>query len=152
MGADLDDLEGKRRRLYQELARLGDLRRGSIAVNFRRCGKANCACARPNHRGHGPQYLHVTKANGRSHARTLKPGPALEKLEGEIANHRRLRQLVLELIAVNEKICDLRPEPAAETSARRSSSGAVRLPRLTEPPGGSSRRTSSGAVRIPQTS
>lgn len=148
VGADLEFLEAKRVRLHQELARLGDLRRGSITVNFRRCGKPNCACVRANHRGHGPQYLLVTKSKGRSHARTLKPGPAFEKLENEIANHRRFRELVSEIIAVNEAICELRPAPASGAGARRSSSGAVHVLRLTRPPGDSPRRSSSGGVRI----
>ena len=145
VGADLEFLEAKRARLYQELARLGDLRRGSITVNFRRCGKPNCACVRANHRGHGPQYLLVTKLKGRSHARTLKPGPALEKLGSEIANHRRFRELVSEIVAVNEAICELRPEPASGAGARRGTSGGVHVLRLPRPPGDAPRRTSAGA-------
>lgn len=148
MAADLEGLLAERRRLYAELSRLGDLRRGSIAVNFRRCGKPNCACARPNHRGHGPQYLLVTKSKGRSHARSLKPGPALEKLEGEIANHRRLRGLVEEIVAVNEAICELRPAETPGSGARRSSSGAVRIASPPEVFGGAARRSSSGTLRV----
>jgi len=148
MAADLEQLEAERRRLYGELSRLGDLRRGSIAVNFRRCGKENCACARPNHRGHGPQYLLMTKSRGHTRARTFRPGPALEKLEGEIANHRRFRELVEQIVAISDAICELRPSEVPAGGARPSSSGAVRIARPPEAPRAAARRSSTAAVRI----
>ena len=43
----LPDLEAERERLYAQLAAVGDFRRGSVAENYRRSGKPNCACARP---------------------------------------------------------------------------------------------------------
>jgi|SRR5271166_418660 len=52
----LPDLEAERDRLYAQLARVGDFRRGSVSENYRKCGKPNCACAQPGHRGHGPQW------------------------------------------------------------------------------------------------
>ena len=55
--ASPDELEQQRDRLYAELAATGDFRRGSISENYRRCGKPNCACAQPDHPGHGPRYL-----------------------------------------------------------------------------------------------
>ncbi|MGH3519041.1 MAG: DUF6788 family protein [Haloechinothrix sp.] len=39
------------------MAGTGDFRRGSVIENYRRCGKPNCACAQPDHPGHGPRYL-----------------------------------------------------------------------------------------------
>ena len=51
----LETLEAKRARLIQALATLGDFRRGSLSVSYRKCGKPNCACAEAGHRGHGPQ-------------------------------------------------------------------------------------------------
>jgi len=124
---DLDQLEAERARLYQELAQLGDLRRGSIAVNYRRCGKPTCACCRPEHPGHGPQYLLMTKVGGRSHAQSLRPGPGLEKVEREVANHQRFRVVVQQLIAINEQICDARPVGAR--SERPPSPLKKKLPR-----------------------
>ena len=74
MPADLEALREERARLFRKLADLGDFRRGSIAENYRRCGKPNCRCARPEHHGHGPQYLLMTKVEGKSQAKNLKPG------------------------------------------------------------------------------
>ena len=72
MRTALDALQQERTRLFEELAQIGDLRRGSIAENYRRCGKPTCCCAREEHRGHGPQYLLMTKVEGRSHAKNLR--------------------------------------------------------------------------------
>ena len=41
--------------LYRELGQVGDFRRGSLNEVRRKCGKPNCACAAPDHPGHGPQ-------------------------------------------------------------------------------------------------
>ena len=53
---ELAELERRREELYRELARVGDFRRGSLRGVRRRCGKPNCACAAPDHPGHGPQW------------------------------------------------------------------------------------------------
>ena len=46
-GLSLPELEAERDRLYTQLAGVGDFRRGSVSENYRKCGKPNCACARP---------------------------------------------------------------------------------------------------------
>ena len=81
MTTEAERLAAERERLYQALAQVGDFRRGSIGVNYRRCGKPNCACAQPDHPGHGPQYLLTTKINGKSQAKNLHRGPQLVKVE-----------------------------------------------------------------------
>ena len=60
MNKRLNELEAKRRSLHKKLEEIGDFRRGTISVNYRKCGKKNCACAKPGHPGHGPQYLWST--------------------------------------------------------------------------------------------
>ena len=37
------------------ISQVGDFRRGALNAVWRKCGKPNCACAQPGHRGHGPQ-------------------------------------------------------------------------------------------------
>jgi len=61
----LPELEAERERLYEQLAATGDFRRGSISKNYRRCGKPNCACAQPDHPGHGPRYLWTRSVPGK---------------------------------------------------------------------------------------
>ena len=117
---NLEELEVERRRLCGELSEVGDLRRGSIAEIYRRCGKANCVCCEGEHRGHGPRYLLMTKVEGRSRAQDVSPGPELAKVRREVANHQRWRQLVQEMVEVNEQICSARPIDGDEGEAERA--------------------------------
>lgn len=109
MTETLEVLEQRRTALYQQMQALGDFRPGTISVNFRKCGKKNCACARPDHTGHGPQYLWNTTSGGSSRAQNLRLGPDLEKAHQELENHEVFLRLCRELVEVNEKICRLRP-------------------------------------------
>jgi len=109
MGDTLESLEYKRKSFYKKLEGLGDFRRGTISLNYRRCGKKNCACARQGHPGHGPQYLWNTTIKGKSYAKNLKIGLELQKYMEEISNYHSFLKLCSEIIKVNESICDLRP-------------------------------------------
>ena len=107
-------LEEKRKVVYKRIGEIGDFRRGTISVNYRKCGKKNCICTKSGHPGHGPQYLWNTTIKGKSYAKNLKLGPELQKYVEEIASHRKFVQLCDELVGLNEKVCDLRPIPAIE--------------------------------------
>ncbi len=109
MEETMESLEKRRSELYRKLADIGDFRRGTISTNYRKCGKANCACARPRHPGHGPQYLLNGTIGGKSVAENLRLGPELEKVSGEVGNYRRFVELSKELVEINEKICRRRP-------------------------------------------
>ena len=109
MEETLEALALQRGKLCRQLAELGDFRRGMISVNYRKCGRKNCVCAQPAHRGHGPQYLWNSTMGGRSVAKNLKLGPELEKVQAEVANYQRFTALSRQLIEVNGKICRLRP-------------------------------------------
>jgi hypothetical protein len=109
MEETLEGLEKKRKELYQKLEALGDFRRGTISVNYRKCGKKGCACAKPGHPGHGPQYLWNTTIKGKSYAKNLRLGPELEKYMKETGNYRNFLSLSEELVQMNERLCVLRP-------------------------------------------
>ena len=106
---ELAELEHRREELYQELARVGDFRRGSLNGVRRKCGKPNCACAAPGHRGHGPQWNLTRTVAGRTRAVHLRPGPELDKARREVAEYERFRELVGRVTEVNEAICQARP-------------------------------------------
>ena len=89
-----------------KLGQVGDFRRGSLNEVRRRCGKPNCACAAPDHPGHGPQYNLTRTVEGRTRARHLRPGPELEKVRREVGEYERFRDLVVQ---VTEAICEARP-------------------------------------------
>ena len=76
---------------------------------YRKCGKPNCACARPGRRGHGPQYNLTRRVGGKTVNTHLKPGPELEKARREVAEHERFRDLIGRVTEVNEAICRARP-------------------------------------------
>jgi hypothetical protein len=121
VATDIEGLEGERRRLYGDLSEIGDLRRGSIAETYRRCGKSTCACGAADHAGHGPRYLLMTKVDGRSRAHDVPAGPELAKVRREVANHQRFRSLVQQIVEVNEALCQRRPlDEPSEASERRA--------------------------------
>jgi hypothetical protein len=109
VGPSLQDLEQQRKDLFRQMETLGDFRRGTISVNYRKCGKSNCVCARKDHPGHGPQYLWNVSIAGKTQARNLLVGPELEKVEKEVERYHAFLRLSQELIEVNGRICQLRP-------------------------------------------
>lgn len=109
MEETLESLEAQRKSLYQKYEELGDFRRGIISVNYRKCGKKNCVCAKPGQLGHGPQYLWNTTIKGKSYAKSLRLGPELQKYMEETAKYRQFLRLCEELVQLNERISNLRP-------------------------------------------
>jgi hypothetical protein len=112
---ELAELERRRAGLYAELGQLGDFRRGSLNEVRRKCGKPNCACAAPEHPGHGPQWNLTRKADGRTQTVHLRPGPELEKARREVAEYERFRDLAGQVTEVNEAICSARPAVPGST-------------------------------------
>ncbi len=115
----LEKLEEKKDSIHEQLVSLGDFKRGTISVNYRKCGKKKCACTKPGHPGHGPQYLWNTTIKGKSYAKNLKLGPELKKTLEETDNYKVFLKLCEELVKTNEKICQLRdiPEITEESEA-----------------------------------
>ena len=111
--AELDEMEARRAGLYAQLAAVGDFRAGSVNETWRRCGKPNCACAHPGHRGHGPRWLLTRSAGGRTRTRQLAPAE-LAKVRAELANYKEFAVLSEQIVEVNEAICEARP-PASAT-------------------------------------
>lgn len=109
---DLTQLQARRAHLHADLAGVGDFRPGSLSAAMRRCGKTNCACADPAHPGHGPQHLLTRKVAGKTVTVHVRPGPELAKARVEVDRYKRFKQIVDELIDVNEAICAARPVSA----------------------------------------
>lgn len=114
-GRDLAWLERRRGELFALIPGVGDFRRGALNAVWRKCGKANCACAQPGHRGHGPQYNLTRRIGGKTVNTHLKAGPELDKARREVAEHQRFADLVEEVSQVSEAICASRPLTAATT-------------------------------------
>ena len=102
-------LEAERSKLLQEFLSLGDLRPGSVTAVIRRCGKPTCHCARPNDPGHDPQFRLTRRVAGKTTTESFPNPAALRKAQQVVAEFRRFQELSEKLVAVNEKICALRP-------------------------------------------
>jgi hypothetical protein len=94
---DLAWLERRRAELFGLMGQAGDFRRGALNSVWRKCGKPNCACAEPGHRGHGPQWNLTRRIGGKTVNVHLKPGPELDKARAEVAEHQRFAALVEEV-------------------------------------------------------
>src|SRR5450755_4284008 len=116
-GPSLPELEAERERLYAQLSVVGDFRRGSVSENYRKCGKPNCACARPGHPGHGPRFLWTRSAGARKTVGRQLAAAEVGKVRREVARHAEFAAISEQIAEVNEKICEARP--AAGTEAAR---------------------------------
>ena len=105
----LPELEAQRERLYAQLSAIGDFRRGSVSENYRKCGKPNCACAEPDHRGHGPRFLWTRTARGRGTVGRQLAASEVEKVRREVGRHAEFAAISEQIAEVNEKICEARP-------------------------------------------
>jgi hypothetical protein len=109
MPDSLPALETERSQILRQIGDLGDLRPGSICAIARRCGKPTCHCAKPNDPGHDPQLRLTRTVNGKTVAESFATPAAFQKAQTEVHEYRRFQKLCAELVAVNEKICRLRP-------------------------------------------
>jgi hypothetical protein len=75
----------------------------------RRCGKPTCHCAKPNDPGHDPQFRLTRRVAGKTVTESFPTPAALRKAQQEVAEFHRFQQLSETLIALNAKICALRP-------------------------------------------
>jgi hypothetical protein len=105
----LPELEALRDRLYEQLAAVGDFRRGSVSENYRKCGKPNCACAAADHPGHGPRFLWTRSAGRRKTVGRQLTAEEAGKVRAEIARHAEFREISAQIVEVNERICEARP-------------------------------------------
>ena len=118
MPQSLGDLEQQRSAILHRLGDLGDFRPGSITTTSGRCGKANCRCHRPDEPPHGPTDRFTYKVEGKTVSESL-PNPAdVAKAEREVGEFRNYQQLSQQFVAVNTRICQLRPVAEAELSAQ----------------------------------
>ena len=79
--ASLEALQQKRKQLWAQVEALGDFRRGSLSANCRKCGKANCRCARPGDRGLDETNMGVIQAR---EPMIRKEGVGLKKIAQEV--------------------------------------------------------------------
>jgi hypothetical protein len=119
MGESMDraSLRLKRDQLTAAIAQLGDMRPGSLVARFRKCGKSSCHCAKKGAKGHGPSYSLTHPVAGKTITRVIPVGPAVEVTRQQLEEYHRFRDLVQQLIAVSEQICDVQLRQPADPAA-----------------------------------
>jgi hypothetical protein len=70
----------------------------------------------------------MTKVEGKSQARNLKPGAELAKVKAEVGNHLKFRELVQKIVEISEQISEGRPaaEPDDMAVKKKTSRGSSR--------------------------
>ena len=114
----------QRDELKARIAEVGDLRPGSLVERYRRCGKAGCHCAGKGEAGHGPSWSLTREVRGKTLTRVI-PAGAVSQTREQIAEYRRFRGLVRELVDTSEQLCDAKLEAASDEAAKK---GASRKP------------------------
>ena len=106
--ASLEQLEVKGADLKAALARIGDMRPGSLSETYGKCGKPTCHCAKSGSPGHGPSWLLTRTVDGKTVAQRIPSGPAVEQSKRQVAEYKRFREVARERREIRNKICDLR--------------------------------------------
>lgn len=102
----LAEYERRYRKLAGELAKIGFIRSGSVALRYNRCGKSGCRCHADPPQLHGPYFQWTAKVDGKTVNRRLSERGAEAYLEW-IGNDRRLRSLVNEMRELAKQATDL---------------------------------------------
>jgi len=128
-GDTVHRLEQRRAELKAKLAQVGDLRPGSLVERYRRCGKATCHCAARGAEGHGPSWSLTREVGGKTVTRVI-PAEAVAQTRQHVAEYRRFRGLVREVVETSEQLCDAKlnaaqaasdPEAAKKGAAKKGS-------------------------------
>jgi hypothetical protein len=102
----LKELQRRRSEIQVAMNEIGIMRSGSLSIRYQKCGKAKCICKSKGHPGHGPVYSYSIKDEriNKTVIRSYPPGPKLEKLQQEIENYHRYKELNKEYILINNEI------------------------------------------------
>ena len=98
---NVQQIERRIEAIKQELLGLGPLHPGSVSEQYNICGTAGCRCKDPKKpQKHGPYYQLSYMRQGRHSTRFVRPDQ-LAAMQAKLRNHRRLRELVQEWIAMS---------------------------------------------------
>ena len=107
MKRKIQQLENKIAKIKADLARLGDLRPGSLSQQHNVCGRPSCRCKGSPPRRHGPYYQLSYTRNGKSSSRFVKQSE-LAVVQRQIENYARLRMLVDRWIDLATELSELK--------------------------------------------
>ena len=100
--AALASCERRYRHLARQLADIGYIASGSVALRHNRCGKATCSCHADPPRLHGPYWHWTAKVGNKTVNKRLTERQA-ELYQQWIANDRTARSLLAQMRAIAEE-------------------------------------------------
>ena len=122
------ELKERYENLLEKLQQIGEFRRGSLNMIYRKCGKSRCVCNQPEHPGHGPQITLTYKEKGKTIIRNLSSVAAMELVREQIGNHDLFTKWCQEWRKLNEEISDLKlDEVLSESEGATEDSGQKKL-------------------------
>ena len=124
-GKPVAELERRWAEVRAALSAVGELRPGALVSRYRACGKPTCHCAQPGDPGHGPCWSLTRVVGGKTVTKVI-PAAAVAQTQAQIAEHRRLRDLVHELVEVGEQLCDQRLKADATSPEAAQKGGSPR--------------------------
>ena len=119
----VQELLQRRRDVKDQILKIEDFRPGFLVGRYRRCGRPTCHCAHDGEGGHGPSWS-LTRAIGGKTVTRIIPPEAVEETQKQIAEYRRFRGLVRELVEANDQLCDARLKGLETASPVEAKKGA----------------------------
>jgi Family of unknown function (DUF6788) len=104
--AKVQAYQDRYRDLARQLAQIGYIHSGSLALRYNRCGKTSCACHADPPRLHGPYWLYTAKVNGKTINKRLSEPQARLYLQW-IANDRQARAILDQMRAITAQAAPL---------------------------------------------
>ena len=93
-------LVSRRDEAFRLLGLMGEFTPGTISEAFSKCGKPTCHCSREDDPGHGPRWLWVRYAKGKTRTRTV-PLRMIDRVRAAVARYQRFTDLVREISEIN---------------------------------------------------
>jgi hypothetical protein len=89
----LEKLERRIAKIKEALLNIGEMRPGSLSMQYNVCGSPNCKCKDPAHpKRHGPYYQLSYVHRGKSTSQFIR-APCLAATRAQIVSFRRFRKL-----------------------------------------------------------
>lgn len=102
-----DFLEERIQSIKMEIAALGDLRPGAMSMQYNICGNPSCRCKAKPPIKHGPYPQISFTWHGRSTSQFVRDQD-IEEVQSQLANYRKLRDLVDEWVGLALELSKLR--------------------------------------------
>jgi hypothetical protein len=112
------DIARRIERIKAKVVSLGDLRPGTVSVQYNTCGTPNCRCKADPPEKHGPYYQLSYTRGGKSRTESVRP-ERLAQVRSEVHNYQLLQALIDQWIDASIELDKLRrtKKPSATPSA-----------------------------------